>query len=242
MSAAFVEISNRRTFLTRAGLGAIAVAAGCVPDSKSPADTGGGAGGDSGGTDSNLDSAGDTGGAVDTGPPADGWAEVPADCADATRGTGTGPFYREGAPLRTNLNVLDEEGDAIRIYFRVVDQECRPVSGAFCEIWHCAPEQQYDMTSDDMRFYGSQVTDEEGKGWFQTLKPPVYIDDAGAHINHIHIQVTGTGYPILAFQVQFYEDGVVDGAINELTELTEASDGFREGAITIILSPEATEG
>lgn len=237
MSAAFVEISNRRTFLTRAGLGAMAVAAGCVPDAKSPAESGG----DSAGTDSGADTAGDSGGG-DTGPPTDGWAEVPTDCATATNGTGTGPFYREGAPLRTDLNVLDEEGDAIRIFFRVVDEQCNPVANAFCEVWHCAPEAQYDMTSDDMRFYGTQYTDAEGKGWFQTIKPPVYVDDAGEHINHIHIQITATGFPILAFQVQFYEDGVVDGPLNELTELTEASDGFREGAITVILAAEATSG
>lgn len=241
MSAALVEISNRRTFLSRAGLGAIAVATGCVPDSKSTADSDTGRS-DSGALDSSADTAGDTGGGVDTGPPADGWAEVPTDCATPTTGTGTGPFYREGAPLRTDLNVLDEEGDAIRIFFRIVDQECNPVANAFCEIWHCAPEAAYDMTSDDMRFYGTQYTDAEGKGWFQTIKPPIYVDDAGEHINHIHIQVTMVGFPILAFQVLFEEDPIPASEINETVTLTEAADGFREGAITIVLPREAAEG
>lgn len=218
--------TNRRAFLAQSGLGALAFAVGCQPETKTSP------GGDSAALDSGLDT-GDTGAeAVDL------WGPAPTDCADPTGGTGTGPFYREGAPLRTDLNVLGEEGDAIRIYFRVLDQNCTPIPNAFCEIWHCAPEAAYDMETDDMRFYGSQYTDAEGKGWFQTLKPPIYTDDAGQHINHIHVLITVTGFKVLAFQVQFSEDGMVEGAINEIADLVEAADGFREASLNFILTAE----
>lgn len=257
--------NTRRAFLSSAGLGMLLLAVGCpadpakTPDDGEDPDTG--EPGDSGDSatdsaaDSSTDETGlDTGGGVETGDPDSGtpdetgdtsgveedpWGPEPTDCATPNVETGTGPFYRAGAPERTNLNPLAESGTSMRLYFRVVNARCEPIVGCFIEIWHCAPEAQYDMTSDDYRFYGVQYTDAEGKGMIETIKPPVYVDDAGEHKPHIHFQFTADGYQKIAFQCLFLEDGIVDGERNPVLDLVEGADGVKSESVVFVLSEVA---
>lgn len=225
-------LSTRRSFLVQSGLGTLALVIGCTPEDGEPKETGGGdSGGDSGGADS-----ADSGGA-DTGAEVDPWGDPPTDCSAPTEHTGTGPFYREGMPERTDLNPLDEEGTPVRIYFRVLDQSCAPLAGCLVEVWHCAPEASYDMSTEDYRFYGSQLTDAEGRGFVETLRPPVYVDDAGEHAPHIHFQLTLTGYRVIATQIQFEEDDDESGMYPVVTTTT-GSDGVAQATLNFVLQPD----
>ena len=216
--------TSRREFLSQAALGSLAFTMGCTLDPKS---------GDVPDEDP-LDSAAVDTAAVDTAvvdsgtaEELDPWGDMPTECPDPTPESGTGPFYRPDAPTRSILNIFAEDGVPMRIYFRLLDTSCAPIVGAMCEIWHCAPEAQYDMTSTDMRFYGTVYTDAEGKGYMESIKPPTYIDDAGTHSPHVHFQVTAAGYKTVAFQVRFAGDeGVPPEEKNPVAELVEDADGF----------------
>lgn len=235
-------IPSRRSFLAQSGLGALALALGCTPEAK-VGDTGGGprdTGGtpDSGG-ETGLDTSGGTGG--DTSGAEDPWGELPTDCAAPSVDTGTGPFYRDGAPERTELNAFDEDGTPIRVYFRVVDTTCAPLAGVLVEVWHCAPEAQYDMTSDDMRFYGKQTTDAQGRGFIQTIKPPTYVDDAGEHDPHIHLQMTVDGYDSIALKLLFREDDPDPREADPVLELVEDGEGYWVDNVVFVLEVEGAE-
>lgn len=232
-------VPSRRRFLLHSGLGALALALGCKPDEqgKDSSDTGsGGETGDTGSPSGETADTGETAETAETGEAADPWGEAPTDCSTPTAQTGTGPFYREGMPERTNLNPLDEAGTPIRMYFRVFDQRCTPLAGALVEVWHCAPEAEYDMESTDYRFYGSQYTDSEGRGFVESIRPPIYFDDAGEHAPHVHFQITLDGYKVIATQVQFEADDDESGLYPVVAEELDA-DGFYATLFTIVLEP-----
>lgn len=251
---------SRRSFLVSASLSLLALAAGCPaetpkdpdaePDSD-PGDTGGttDSAGDTGDTsgvdtaDSGADSAdSDTGTTTETGDTSgveeDPWGPDPTDCSTPSAETGTGPFYRAGAPERTDLNPLDEEGTTLRVYFRVVNTRCEPIAGCLVEVWHCAPEAEYDMTSDDYRFYGVQYTTPQGRGFIETIKPPTYVDDAGEHMPHIHFQLTAPGYRKIAFQCLFLEDGASPDDLNPVLDPVVAEDGSTSDSVVYVLAEE----
>jgi hypothetical protein len=203
---------SRRTFLRRAGLAGVGLAVGCAPDEEKsgrndgshggrPADSA--SGGDSGAPDS----------AADTGFSEDAWGEI------------RGPFYREGAPERHDLNILGEEGTTIRLHFRVLDAACQPIAGAVVEVWHCAPEAAYDMSSEDMRFYGKVITDEQGRGWFTTLEPPPYLDENGVMRPHIHYVLNASGFTELVAQTKFAHDEALDEPLDSPVVVTFEDDG-----------------
>ena len=256
--ARFILAPNtRRAFLAQAGMGLLVLAAGCPDDgSKEPdpdtggagdtgdseidGETGGDTGGETGGDTGAETGDADTGGAGETGDTAgveeDPWGPAPTDCAEANAETGTGPFYRAGMPERTALNPFGEDGTPIRVYFRVVNTSCAPIAGCLIEVWHCAPEAAYDMSSDDYRFYGLQHTDAEGKGFIETIRPPVYVDDAGSHKPHIHFQFTVDGYRKTAFQCLFIEDGVSPDERNPVLELVAGADGVYTESVVFVLA------
>ena len=246
---------SRRGFLVNAGLGLLALATACPapapkdPEADSdPGDTG--ASGDSGGADTSAETGGDTSGDSDSGAVSetgdtageveDPWGPAPTDCSAPSNETGTGPFYRSGAPERTDLNPFDEAGTTLRVYFRVLNTRCEPVVGCFVEVWHCAPEAQYDMSTSDYRFYGVQYTDSSGKGWIETIKPPTYVDDAGSHKPHIHFQLTAEGYQKIAFQCLFLEDDVDPADRNPVLDLVEAEDGSKSDTVVFVLTEAAS--
>src|SRR3569623_2126970 len=61
-----------------------------------------------------------------------------------------GPFYRPGAPLRTNLRLPGSKGLPIVLKGKIFrDDGKTPINAAFVEIWHCNENQLYDNTSDN---------------------------------------------------------------------------------------------
>ena len=246
-------IPTRRRMLQDLGLCAAALAAACVrpPDSEGASLVGGDSSTpeDSGTTGALEDTAGADTGAADTGasvaytPDESAWDDPPNDCAEATIRRNKGPFYREGIPERNLLNVHDEQGQVYRIFFRVVDHACTPIEGARVEVWHCAPESVYDMTSVSYRFYGAILTDAEGRGWFQSLVPPPYLDAVGLMRPHIHYWLVAEGFLALETQTKFAFDPEVgeDPSLDHILEFTEAADGALEARRLFVLEPDVGE-
>jgi catechol 1,2-dioxygenase len=110
-----------------------------------------------------------------------------------------GPYYKDGAPLRT---VIESEGERLTIQGVIVKaSDCStPVSGAVVDIWHCDSKGRYD--NDGFKCRGVVKSDKNGKYTFTTIFPPSY----GSRPRHIHIKVRADGFSELTSQIYFKGD------------------------------------
>ena len=121
-----------------------------------------------------------------------------------------GPFYPVVKPLDQDADLTlvagkqgRAEGKIIHLTGRVLNTRGEPVRGARVEIWQANTFGRYAHQSDhnpaplDPNFqgYGVQVTDEEGRYRFKTVKPGAYPVDpknpTWIRPPHIHFDVSG---------------------------------------------------
>ena len=117
-----------------------------------------------------------------------------------------GPFFhdcllREGACINT-LVTPTTAGERIRITGRVLDGAGAGVPDAMVEIWqansygrHNHPADTRDLPLEpDFIGFGRSGTDDEGRYWFETVKPgPVPFASTGLQAPHISIAVFARG-------------------------------------------------
>ena len=117
-----------------------------------------------------------------------------------------GPFFwnallREDA-VRHVLATPDTQGEHIRIEGRVLDGDGAPVNDAMVEIWQANSFGRYHHLADsrplplDPSFvgFGRSDTDENGRYWFETIKPgPVPFDSEQVQAPHIVFTVFSRG-------------------------------------------------
>ena len=109
-----------------------------------------------------------------------------------------GPYFRLGAPLRSNLL---EPGDKPELVLtgRVLNEKGKPIPNAVVNLWSSDAAGNYDMLG--YRYHGYQVTDAEGRYEFTTIVPGCYFPrDA----KHLHVKVQGLSSPVTS---QLYIDG-----------------------------------
>jgi catechol 1,2-dioxygenase len=119
-----------------------------------------------------------------------------------------GPFYRPGAPLKTDLVQAGTKGEILHFNGTVFGKDGKtPVSGALVEIWHCNEDGAYDNTSDNYVYRASQKTGTNGKYNFKTILPvPYAVSSALTRPAHIHMRVSANGVQDLITQVYFKGD------------------------------------
>ena len=119
-----------------------------------------------------------------------------------------GPFYRPGAPFRTDLVQAGTKGEILHFSGAVFGKDGKtPVKNALVEIWHCNEEGVYDNTSDEYVYRSSWKTGDDGKYHFRTILPVPY--KAGPTLTrpaHIHMRISGTGLQDLVTQIYFKGD------------------------------------
>lgn len=180
---------RRRHFIYNTGIGIMGLAAGCVSGPVDPPKADGGGG--TGGTASDAGQAP----APDSGPQV--CAETGADIE--------GPYYRPGIPVRDDLDLYGDEGEALIFAGTVTDQQCRPIENAVVEIWQANPSGDYDTQSDEKRYYAQVATDGSGAYAFKTLMPGRYLNGPTYRPAHIHMKVwVGNN---LRLTTQIYFDG-----------------------------------
>ncbi len=192
-AAASAAAPSRRSFLGHAALASLALP-GCLPPSQLP--------------------AADDDDATEPDGPADDDDATPTDDDDSadpvacepTEDNIEGPFFREEATLREDLNVFDDAGEALQIEGRVLDPDCQPLVGAEVEVWHCAPTGDYDNESDAFEWRGRAFTDEQGSYRFQTVVPGRYLNGSEYRPAHVHYKVHATGHASLTTQLYFEGD------------------------------------
>ena len=118
-----------------------------------------------------------------------------------------GPFYPVEKPLdqAADLSAISgksgqAEGHVVHLMGRVLDSQGRPISGARIEIWQANTHGRYTHPADtnttplDPNFegFGVQITDDEGRYRFKTIKPGAYpVGENWMRPPHIHFDVSG---------------------------------------------------
>lgn len=143
-----------------------------------------------------------------------------------------GPYFRLGAPMRSNLL---EPGDTPELILtgQVLNEKGTPIPGAVVNLWSSDAAGNYDMVG--YKYHGYQFTDEQGRYEFTTIVPACYEPrDA----KHLHVRVQGVSSPITT---QLYIEGEPGNEEDEyyapelLVRCTEDANGAKRGTFDFVI-------
>jgi protocatechuate 3,4-dioxygenase beta subunit len=118
-----------------------------------------------------------------------------------------GPFYRPGAPFKTDLVQTGTKGEILHFNGTVFGKDGKALKGALVEIWHCDENGAYDNTSDEYVYRSSFKTGADGKYNFKSIYPVPYAVNATlTRPAHIHMRISANGVQDLVTQVYFKGD------------------------------------
>lgn len=117
-----------------------------------------------------------------------------------------GPFYRKGAPRKTQLRVPGDVGLPLAVSGRVLNTRGETIPGATVEVWHTNDAGQYDISG--YRFRATMAADSSGAYAFESIMPGHY---PARVCQHIHYLVQAPGHKLLTTQLYFATDPVFDG-------------------------------
>ena len=156
-----------------------------------------------------------------------------------------GPFYRPGAPMRTDLVQQGTKGETLHFSGTVFSKDGKiPVKNALVEIWHCNENGVYDNTSDDYIYRAAWKTGADGKYYFKTILPvPYKTDERHTRPAHIHMRISGTAEQDLVTQIYFKGDKYIPGdvsssdpkSLNRILETTTNAKNERSVKFDIVM-------
>jgi catechol 1,2-dioxygenase len=119
-----------------------------------------------------------------------------------------GPFYRPGSPVRNDLVVAGDNGQAVQLSGTIKHNDCiTPYANAKIELWHCDPKGVYDNASQEFRYRATAFSDDKGRYSFKTILPiPYEIGNGVSRPAHFHLMITAEGYQPLITQLYFSGD------------------------------------
>ncbi|HTE33832.1 MAG TPA: hypothetical protein VK666_25800 [Chryseolinea sp.] len=121
-----------------------------------------------------------------------------------------GPFYRPGAPMRSNIIPADSHGLPLTLKGTIFKEDGKTPLKALVEIWQCDENEHYDNTSDNYLLRGALNTEKNGKYEFKTIIPVPYKadqnDEASWRPAHIHMRVSVPNQQDLITQI-YFKDG-----------------------------------
>jgi protocatechuate 3,4-dioxygenase beta subunit len=162
-----------------------------------------------------------------------------------------GPFYRPGAPLKTNLILPHSKGTPVVLKGNIFKEDGKtPVSNALVEIWHCDENEVYDNTSEGYNYRGGQKTKTDGKYAFTTILPVPYKadpkDETSWRPAHIHMRVSVPNQQDLITQIYFKGGKYVETdkwasapqTVNRILDIATNKAGQSEVVFNIFMSKE----
>ncbi len=137
----------------------------------------------------------------DIGAPVESLAGAGLQCTAGARTTsqGEGPFYTPATPRRRDIRDPLINANVLVVSGRVVDERCRPITGAVLDFWQTDHAGRYDQES--YRYRGHQYTDAEGRFELVTVRPSPYTAMNISRTPHIHVKAQGAGTPLLTTQL-----------------------------------------
>jgi len=158
-----------------------------------------------------------------------------------------GPYFVEGAPIRTVIAHADEPGQRLYISGRILQNDCEtPISGAMLEVWQANDAGCYSINldcntgnpgDDDFNLRGKMFSNTNGQYAFETILPGNYA----SRPMHIHIKITTPDGEILVSQIYFDSDPLCDtdpwcqDAEERILSLNEDSSGLH-GQLDIVMN------
>ncbi len=162
-----------------------------------------------------------------------------------------GPFYRPGAPFRSNIIPAGSKGSPLNLSGTVFKDDGKTVlKDALVEIWQCDENKYYDNVSDDFRFRGAVKTGKNGKYNFRTIVPVPYQASPGNEDSwrpaHIHMRVSSASQQDLITQIYLKNGEYVDkdrsasspDAVNRLLDITKNAANENRITFDIVMSRE----
>lgn len=113
-----------------------------------------------------------------------------------TRSATEGPFYTENPPEKRDFR-SDVGGTPVTLIGYVLGTDCQPVANTIVDLWHANQDGQYDNQGFNLRGY--QKTDEQGRYYFETIRPAEYA----GRTPHYHVKITPPTGRTLTTQLYF---------------------------------------
>ncbi|GEO06987.1 hypothetical protein AAE02nite_46510 [Adhaeribacter aerolatus] len=111
-----------------------------------------------------------------------------------------GPYFTPNSPERSNLREKGLKGTVLVLTGQVLNTDCKPVSRALLDWWHCDDAGHYDNEGFTLR--GHHFTDKLGNFRLETIVPGLYP----GRTRHLHVKVQAPGKPILTTQLYFPDE------------------------------------
>lgn len=122
-----------------------------------------------------------------------------------------GPFYRENAPIRSQLRSADYTGCPIEIKGKIYGKDCKTLlDKAQIEIWHCNPDGEYDNKTAAFKYRARQITKTNGLYSFETVLPGKYLNGKLYRPAHVHFRVSHPNSDDLISQLYFAGDPEIE--------------------------------
>ena len=158
-----------------------------------------------------------------------------------------GPFYRPGAPFKTDLVQAGTRGQILHFNGTVFGKDGKALKNALVEIWHCNETGEYDNISDNYIYRSSFKTNGDGKYNFRTIYPvPYAVNATMTRPAHIHMRISANGVQDLVTQVYFKGDKHIaedisakdKSALNRILDMTKNAKNERVVKFDVYLKEE----
>lgn len=150
-----------------------------------------------------------------------------------------GPFYRAGAPMKSNLVEAGDPGVRITISGSVFTTSCQIVAGTLIDIWQADDAAVYDLAG--FQYRGKVTAGADGVWTVDTIIPGNYLNGAQYRPAHIHVTVTAAGMTSVTTQLYFEGDpyNSIDPFIRPslIMPLTDAPGGGKAARFDFVLAP-----
>jgi protocatechuate 3,4-dioxygenase beta subunit len=112
-----------------------------------------------------------------------------------------GPYFEEGAPVKSQIASPSELGDRLFVEGRVFAPGCRTaLAGCVIDVWQANKRGQYASS----RLRGKVVTGADGRYKFETIVPGRYAENGQYRPAHLHLKVTSpSGRQLLVTKLYF---------------------------------------
>ncbi len=140
-------------------------------------------------------------------------ADVATPSCDDTEDNILGPYWREGAPTRSDLvDPPTMKGVRFALAGMVRAEGCKvPLAGATLDFWQADDSGAYDdgiwpPPPTVYRLRGRVIADKDGRYAIKTIIPGHYLNGSQYRPAHIHVIVQAVGYKKLTTQLYFEGD------------------------------------
>ena len=115
--------------------------------------------------------------------------------------------YRENPPIRNNLHLYEESNPLITIRGLIQNTACERKSNLRIQAWHADSNGQYDISSEEYKYYGEFISNGEGFFEFFTILPGVeQVASNQYKPAQIHIKVLNSDEEMLNTTIYFRDD------------------------------------